>query len=804
MSDKLQAAMMPPSKEQINALVQLFGAGRYREALIMGRGLAKQHPHIPFFPNLLGIIHFHQGNLDSAVTSFNKALALNPNYDEVHNNLGNVLKELGRFDEALACYHQAIRIRPDYPEAHNNLATVFIELKQFDEAIDAFRQAIAIKPDYARAYQNLGDLLFDLERYDEAISNYAKALQTGPESYELLINHSIALREKRRNEEALTSANKAVHVKPDNASAHNNLGNALAALGRYEEAISSFESALQFSPDYADAHSNLGNVLKISGQKDEALANYVKAVSIDPEQDSYWRNLSVSLKGLTFTEYTPQWVDIFQGVLDRQTIARPSEIVSSIVNLLKQQADIQKALQDLSTQGIEKQLEDICVKLSEMPLVTGILALCPVPDLEFEHLLTVLRKQLLLSSHLVSNKSSVMPFQVALALNCFTNEFIFEETDEEVQAVEALQQELEACLSDNKKPDPYKIACLASYRPLNTLSTLSEQPAPAGLELLFERQINEVKTEEQCRSNIWSVKTVQDEVSTAVKQQYEENPYPRWVNTQVLSKSFTIPDVIKELGLKLADQTISFSNDPEILIAGCGTGQHSIATASRFSNSKVLAIDLSFSSLSYAIRKTTELGIDNIEYLQGDILDLGTLNKQFDIVESAGVLHHMNDPMAGWAVLVDCLKPGGLMKIALYSETARQHVVKARELIQQRGLSSTPEDMKALRKEINGSEDELLSKLRNYRDLFSLSELRDLLFHVQEHRFTLPQIKSSLETLGLGFVGFEPVIEEYSSKFKQSYSEPDAVYDLDIWHEFEQNHPDVFSGMYQFWVQKQV
>ena len=59
--------------------------------------------------------------------------------------------------------------------------------------------------------------------------------------------------------------------------------------------------------------------------------------------------------------------------------------------------------------------------------------------------------------------------------------------------------------------------------------------------------------------------------------------------------------------------------------------------------------------MAYAKRKTVELGVKNIEYMQADILDLAKLNKQFDIIESAGVLHHMNDPMAGWKILTDCL-----------------------------------------------------------------------------------------------------------------------------------------------------
>ena len=70
--------------------------------------------------------------------------------------------------------------------------------------------------------------------------------------------------------------------------------------------------------------------------------------------------------------------------------------------------------------------------------------------------------------------------------------------------------------------------------------------------------------------------------------------------------------------------------------------------------------------------KLLRLGLTNLEYLQADILKLDHLEQEFDIIESVGVLHHMDEPMAGWRVLVDLLKPGGLMKIGLYSELARQ------------------------------------------------------------------------------------------------------------------------------------
>ena len=78
-----------------------------------------------------------------------------------------------------------------------------------------------------------------------------------------------------------------------------------------------------------------------------------------------------------------------------------------------------------------------------------------------------------------------------------------------------------------------------------------------------------------------------------------------------------------------------------------------------------------FSSLSYAKRKTEELGLGNIEYVQADLLSLGTLPRTFDVIESSGVLHHLGDWAQGWRVLLSLLKPGGVMNVGLYSAIGR-------------------------------------------------------------------------------------------------------------------------------------
>jgi hypothetical protein len=95
----------------------------------------------------------------------------------------------------------------------------------------------------------------------------------------------------------------------------------------------------------------------------------------------------------------------------------------------------------------------------------------------------------------------------------------------------------------------------------------------------------------------------------------------------------------------------------------------------------------------------------------------------------------------------------------------------------------------------------LLNALTLWSDFFTISECRDLLFHVEEHRMTLPQIKSFLAANDAQFAGFQ-LDPARLQAFRARYPEPAALTDLDRWHAFEIAAPDTFAGMYQFAVRK--
>ena len=277
------------------------------------------------------------------------------------------------------------------------------------------------------------------------------------------------------------------------------------------------------------------------------------------------------------------------------------------------------------------------------------MSVCPLPDLEFEKLFKQLRASIL--ENLSSFKEAspeLLRFQSALALQCFTNEYIYSQSKNEEKAINDLEKKIKELLSNNEQPSPLAILVLASYKALHKYDWCQSLIITNQIQDVFARQVEEPNQEEKLKLNLPILAEISNKVSSNVREQYEESPYPRWVNLGLKLKPAPISEVVEEVKLKLHCEKINETKNPDILIAGCGTGQHSITTAARSKSSKVLAIDLSLSSLAYAKRKTEELAIKNIEYMQADILDLGKLNKQFDIIESVGVLHlsliHISEP----------------------------------------------------------------------------------------------------------------------------------------------------------------
>lgn len=189
------------------------------------------------------------------MTYYERALVLNPEFAQAHNNLGIALAAQGRNDAAVAHYERAIALKPDYAGAHNNLGVTLADLARNGEAVAHYERALAIQPDYAGARGNLSAAL---------------------------VAQGMALSAQGKHAEAAARYERALAIQPDYADAHNNLGVALAAQGKAGEAVAHYERALVLRPDLADTHNNLGVALVEQGRIAEALPHYARAIALQP------------------------------------------------------------------------------------------------------------------------------------------------------------------------------------------------------------------------------------------------------------------------------------------------------------------------------------------------------------------------------------------------------------------------------------------------------------------------------------------------------------------------------------------
>ncbi|MFT6113809.1 MAG: 2-polyprenyl-3-methyl-5-hydroxy-6-metoxy-1,4-benzoquinol methylase [Oleispira sp.] len=292
-------------------------------------------------------------------------------------------------------------------------------------------------------------------------------------------------------------------------------------------------------------------------------------------------------------------------------------------------------------------------------------------------------------------------------------------------------------------------------------------------------------------------------VSLKVRAQYEENPYPRWKDIGFNTASSYQQALLKNFP-ELNLSHWQGKNKLNVLVAGCGTGRQAIRLASYFNDLNIIAIDLSGRSLAYAKQQASKYNVENIQFIQADILEFSDFPILFDVIECSGVLHHMEDPELGLQSLQRLLSPTGVMKIALYSETARKQVITFRKIITQNKQQSGQDlDQRLLRQallmnQIPGDWDEITHS----NDFFSMSNCRDLIFHEQEHQFTPGKIVNLLANNQLDFIGMLPTTSAHQA-FETTIGKLNGHNTLENWDKVEQREKDIFSGMYQFYCRKQ-
>jgi len=627
------------------------------------------------------------------------------------------------------------------------------------QAATIARQAYRIKPDYLTGLNLLARIDMQRGHYDDAESWLSEGLTQKPDSVSLLYS----------------------------------AGQLALTRHQLERAADYFEQSARISKVATKSYTWLAHTRLLQGDYVEAFRHYRELIKTQADNKQLRSKLFESAAKVVADFYAEELEQDLLRYLDFRDVDY-SQLRSLSTSLLKHKLH-------LTESGCPLNLEDI---ISD-PLLQRCLQRFYFCDPIMERLLiTVRQSSLLTCSKNLSIKNNMLPFVTALAAQTQLNEGVWYINHHEAQLISQLENLVEKILtvSHVKAADVSPALTLVlMYKPLSSCS-FYDALKKAGITWreypLLEETLKTSIALTKARLEIPSLPSSDDETSATVRQQYNQNPYPRWTDI-----GYNQPgNYVQALGNAFphADFTALKNKQPEILIAGCGTGRHAIRLAHYFSPVNVTALDLSESALAYALLQARKRNTPDIQFIQGDILQAGELQQTFDVIECSGVLHHMQSPQKGLQALERILRPGGVIKIALYSTTARQSISQLRQLMGNI-LPSQADEMRLVRetllqKNLQGD----WSDIYNSPDFYSLSACRDLLFHRQEHTFDVLELPEIYKSSGLQWLGI--LAPPGSAELLSIAGKHASELTHEEWHQLEQSNPQLFCGMYQFYLQK--
>src|ERR1700738_383075 len=270
------------SEQTLAAAMAHHRAGRLTDAERLYRLVCGVDPKSARAFHLLGVAA-HQLKRPDAASLVGRAVMLDPDFAEAHNDIGVILAANGLFADACSCFERAVALNPGYIEARNNLGRGLRSVGRFDEALTQFELVLKSAPDSPVAHFNLASVCELAGRKLDAEQHYRNAILLRPDFGDAHIHLAALLQDMDRLPEALAHAERAVALRTDSAGARNNLGNILRSMGRRDDAIAQYETAIRIDPASFMAHYNCGVALRGETRIAEARAHFARAFALRPD-----------------------------------------------------------------------------------------------------------------------------------------------------------------------------------------------------------------------------------------------------------------------------------------------------------------------------------------------------------------------------------------------------------------------------------------------------------------------------------------------------------------------------------------
>lgn len=241
---------------------------------------------------MLGVFHESSGNLDDALSEYDRALKLEKDIPFVHLHRGSVFIRKGDIPRAISELEQAKKLGPEELEPGFVLALLYSLQNSPDKASQEFegvlKKAAELEPENISILKNLAGLYYQQKKLEEAVSACRLILKIDGKDFETLSLLGSLLEETGKRQEALDKFQEALKINPDYPQALNSLGYVYAQEGRnLEQAEGLIKKALEFEPDNGAYMDSLGWVYFQKNDLDKAQGYLERAAGLLEDAEIY-------------------------------------------------------------------------------------------------------------------------------------------------------------------------------------------------------------------------------------------------------------------------------------------------------------------------------------------------------------------------------------------------------------------------------------------------------------------------------------------------------------------------------------
>ena len=174
-------------------LKNYFEAEKYFNRLLF----IQKKPEIFF---LQANIHKQLEKYDTAITYFEEAIKLNPNFFEAYNNLGNTKKRIGKIEDAISCFKKAIQLNENNIQSYFNLANIYKDNKNFEELIKTYEKILNFDQNDVKTLYNLGSVYLFIGDIPKGTSLFEKIIKINNNHIPSYRNYISVTKIKKNNE----------------------------------------------------------------------------------------------------------------------------------------------------------------------------------------------------------------------------------------------------------------------------------------------------------------------------------------------------------------------------------------------------------------------------------------------------------------------------------------------------------------------------------------------------------------------------------------------------------------------------